>query len=410
MLSAILLSMTAVPFAVPAQQPPVPRPSDSPGSGSDVVVTGRRLSDTGAALTACLARHCPPDQDAQASMAHAENLFVAGRYGEARDTLRASLSRNRRFAKTYPVPVADLWRSEAHVSIHLGEADDYRSGELRSLDALRAGLPADDPRIVGQEIEVADSLAHLGKADAAISVYRGVARRARAMNLPVIEGYGLLRIATLYTALATAENGSLFRSEAMRAIRAISATTDPKLAPFREVASFLAAWIDAQEGDSRAADQLIASYRNKATTRPILMFAPPIEQNANERAFAGGEVAHGQAGEPGEGNWVDISFWIRPDGTVGDAGVLRAGPHLDRSWLKPVLTALSHRRYAPLALDKLDPGLLRVERYTRTNYAIPGGRSTGTRLRTREGFPRIEMLDLTEEAPSQTTKAAGATS
>jgi hypothetical protein len=51
-----------------------------------IVVTGASLAETGRRLAGCLARHCPPDEDIAATLAHAENLFVAGDYRQAHAT------------------------------------------------------------------------------------------------------------------------------------------------------------------------------------------------------------------------------------------------------------------------------------------------------------------------------------
>jgi hypothetical protein len=68
-------------------------PADDPAK--PIIVTGKRISDTKAALDACLARHCPANEDIDATLAHAEALFVLGRYRDARTTLLGSLRRNK---------------------------------------------------------------------------------------------------------------------------------------------------------------------------------------------------------------------------------------------------------------------------------------------------------------------------
>ncbi|MBY0520751.1 MAG: hypothetical protein K2P79_10030, partial [Sphingomonas sp.] len=72
-LSALLAATAICPAA--ARQAPV----------NDVVVTGQRLSETERALKACIARKCPVEEDIAATLRHAENLFVAGRYQQARN-------------------------------------------------------------------------------------------------------------------------------------------------------------------------------------------------------------------------------------------------------------------------------------------------------------------------------------
>jgi hypothetical protein len=75
----VALTLGASAALATAQQAPAPAAANSPPT-RDVVVTGVRLKDTEAALKACIARKCPPKEDIDATMAHAENEFVAGDY------------------------------------------------------------------------------------------------------------------------------------------------------------------------------------------------------------------------------------------------------------------------------------------------------------------------------------------
>ena len=42
--------------------------------GRDIVVTAQSADDTRRALEACLARHCPPDEDMRLTLAHADKI------------------------------------------------------------------------------------------------------------------------------------------------------------------------------------------------------------------------------------------------------------------------------------------------------------------------------------------------
>ena len=97
--------------------------------------------------------------------------------------------------------------------------------------------------------------------------------------------------------------------------------------------------------------------------------------------------------------WVDISFWITPDGKVTDAGVLRQSASLSGDWVKPIVVAVAGRRYAPLVTGPNELGLLRVERFT---YTARWANGTGTHLRVREPTPHIETLDLSRDPPAKT--------
>ena len=67
-----------------------------------IVVTGLRIQDYRDRLAACLARNCPPNEDADATLALAEAYFLNGDYVEGRQAVQASLGRNRDEARGYP--------------------------------------------------------------------------------------------------------------------------------------------------------------------------------------------------------------------------------------------------------------------------------------------------------------------
>ena len=380
-------------------------PRDTPTG--DVVVTGIRLDDSAAAHKSCIERHCPPGQDIAATLAHAENLFVAGDYHAARQTLGRAIGRDKRFAASYPVPVSQLLRANANVALHLGESDGYRIGTIDVVAALKAGLPGDDPRIMAAQVEVGDSFARVGRFDAAISAYRGVERHAHDRGLSILEGHARLRIAVLYVALAL-EAPQDYGADARRAIGAITDSSDAKLANFVLAAKVLRARLASKAGDASAIDHLVADFRGSVGTTPVLLYSPSIR--LPERAFrtadaqlvgtdansliaisSGSELAR-RASYDFEGQWVDVGFWVSPNGKVSDPAVLRQSAHLAGDWVRPIMTAVSARRYATLALDPADPGIFRVERYSFTSFWESD--KTGTHLRTRSTTPRIEILDL----------------
>lgn len=148
-------------YLLPALLLAAPAQAQEKADGSEIVVTGKRLSDTQKALEDCLKRNCPPNEDIDATLAHAENLFIAGEYADARATARKSISRNDRHAEAYPVPVSDLYRVHSRVSAHLGEGGDYERSTFAIKRALKEGLPDDDVRILGADFEVAGMQAAL---------------------------------------------------------------------------------------------------------------------------------------------------------------------------------------------------------------------------------------------------------
>ncbi len=392
----------------PAAAQDADRPPADTGAANNapIVVYGESLADSARSLQDCIARKCPPDKDIAATLRHAENQFVAGDYRNARKTLLASRARNQRFSKTFPIDVASLLRANSRIAAHLGEGEAYRIGALDALSALKAGLPADHPRVLGARIEVGDSLARFGRIQAAEQEYRSVARRAGELGLSTIEGYGLLRIAAMYATLSESDSGT-YRPAAKRALEALINSGNPKLAVFANAGRVIQARLDFKNGDRRAVDTLIAGYQaQSADLTPTLLYAPPIERFSSGRSGAGADGSFGSnsalsklAVNNFEDQWVDIGFWVAPDGKVTDAGILRESEKFSGDWTPAILASINGRRYAPIALEQGNPGIFRVERYT---YTSRWTTNTGSRIRVREPDAQIEMLDLSPNAPKAT--------
>ena len=400
MIAAIAL-VTATPLLAQEVQ--------SPSPGTDIIVTAQPLRQTERALQACIKRHCPVDEDVAATLQHAENQFVSGDYKDARTTLLASLSRNKKADKEYPVLVASLYRANGRVAAHLGEGDSYRLSTISSLDALRAGLPETDERVIAQRVEVGDMFANFSRYEAAADVYKKVVRQAHAGNFPSIEGPTRLRLANLK--VRQAQQSTLSSNVAIEAIAeldSIAQDSNPAMAPYRFVAKLLKARLYARHGDSKPFDALIAELRTRpAMSSPVLLDAKAIDlddrtqirksldQNTLSSQSMSADIPNGEFDD----QWVDISFLIKADGTVVDPDVIRESKDPLGPWSKAVMESIKSRRYAPLTLAPNEPGLLRVERYTYTSTIQDV--VTGSRMRTRGTTPRIEMLDLTSE-PSST--------
>lgn len=369
------------------------------GKEAPIIVYGESLAESARRLNDCIARGCAPDQDIAATLRHAENQFVAGDYLNARRTLIASRSRNKRFSKTYPVDVANLLRANSRVAAHLGEGEAQFAGALDTVSALKAGLPEDHPRVLGAQVELGDTYARFGRISEAEKQYRSVARRANELGLPRIEGQVLLRIAAMYTFLAESDPAT-YRYSAKRALDGLANNADPDLLPFAGAARVLKARLAFRNGDSSVIDALIASYQAQAPNMtPTLLYAPKIDLAASPRT-TNLNIDNGFSSALGrlpvhnvDDQWVDIGFWVAPDGRVTDAAVLRESKKYSNSnpWVKPILTSIEGRRYAPIALDPSDPGIFRVERYTYTSRYTD---ITGSRIRQRSIEPRIEFLDL----------------
>ncbi|MFM5947832.1 MAG: hypothetical protein ACKOPM_01180 [Novosphingobium sp.] len=379
----------------------------TPALAQDIVVKGKPVSETAAELAACLKRNCPPDEDIKASLAHAENLFVSGDYETARHTLRASMGRNRKHGKAYPVQVSDLLRANSRVAEHMGEVSDYQHSTIAMRDTLRTGFGKDDFRTLVAEVEVGDSRAKLGFPEEAEKIYRDIERRALATQQYRVASFARLRLATVARNRFDQAPNAVNRKEFEKRVAVLTDNPLPDSPEFALAGKVLRAKTDRKHGSTASTDALIAEFAAKGgASRPVLLFSEPLVRNdPDSGALPGGVTRTRTAASTGMtnryGQWVDIGFWIGKDGKVSDVEVLRSAGSSD--WAKPVLGNIAKRIYAPLkAEDQSAPGFYMVERYTLTARVTDD--DTGTRLRTREAVPRIERLDLTEEtaeAPKQ---------
>lgn len=366
-----------------AAAPACAQDESSAADGQTIVVTGRPIDESRRALAQCLARKCPPDEDIDATLAHAENLFVAGDYKAARHTTLASIGRNRRHAKAYPVPVADLYRSNGRIAAHLGEGNSYESSTNAVARSLRAGLPDSDLRLVAAELEKAEMYASLGRIERARQIYAQMQREALRLGRGEIAANIRLRAAWLHQL----EGNEAFARAALKEIAA-DRTLAAKLP--RAAALVLLARLDRRRGKPVASDALVRELR-EVSDRQVLLFSPPVDTPTN--AAAVGVVGSSLRRMPMqrfEKQWVDVSFRISPEGRVSDVEMLRSQGSTD--WAGPVLRAIAGRVYSPASGSE---GQRRVERYSLTS--LQDYTTTGTHLRQRSPQARIEMLDLTAE-------------
>lgn len=398
--------------------------SDQPnGYDKPIIITGIRTSDLKATLAKCIERKCPPDQDIAASTALAEQEFIEGHYRDARTTLKSSLGRNKGYAKQYPEPVAKLFRADSRIAAHMGAGDEYRIETFAVVSALKAGIPSDDARVLAAEVEVGDMFARTDQIDAAVQKYHAIAERAAKANQPYVEGMARLRVVALYTQIASQnrQNYIAYAGPARAAAGDLAGNRDPRLKPFGTAGDLLVKRLAAKNGDKAAVDQLIAAYVIAGTgkqNQPVVLFSPPMKGIGDlyDGSIPGVVWTKINDGEL-IGQWVDISFWVKPDGTVDDVDVLRGGvgalvgprkvnPHFDDIWTVPIVQQIKGRRYAPLAGDPNGPGMMRVERYTLTAWLVGGVGASGKGSRIQNsGTPRVEMLDLSVDPPS--TPATG---
>lgn len=357
-----------------------------------IVVTARPLEETAKALADCLARNCPPDEDIKATLAHAENQFVGGDYKAARQTLLKSVGRNGDEAKSYPVPLSDLYRANGRIAAHLGERESFQFSALSSRNALKAGLPDDDWRVLSSTMEVGDMRLKLGYPDEALRIYGEVGEKARAKGWTAMVWATQVRTALIHLA----SDSSGLKARGRRQLEDLAKTEGNDARSLRLAAKVLLARTGRKEGREAETEALIAEYAAQGgAARPTLVYAEPIKQpGAVEEGMRTNSLAK-MAMDSYDDRWADVGFWITPDGRVNEIEVLRSSGKGD-DWMKPVIKSLTSRRYAPLKAEPGDPGFYMVERYTLTAFWED---RLGTRIRQRGRDPRIERIDMTVEQP-----------
>lgn len=384
-MSAMLQSMLLAAGIAVAQPPPA-----EPGT---IVVTAQRLPDYRAALAACLARHCPPNEDIDATLALGEALFLQGEYGEARNAIRASISRNRREARNYPEPVSDLYRAGTRVAEHLGRDGEAEFYVYRILDALRAGLPVEDHRHFTARLEIVRSLAGLGRVDTARRELRRLVDVARAGGREDVANLAELR--TLWLDYLESPYG-LARGRLIE----MSRWTEPERRLLSYGAKVMLIRIYSREGDDRRADAIIAEMARDGDAPRQLLYSPAFglgQQNHPGADLQRQDAVYNRGlmtdnlterlTDTFEDKWIDVGFWVQADGRVDDLQLLRRGRGAG-GWEGPLLDSIGGRRYSPS-----DRPTYRLERYSYTSTLH--NTATGSHIPDRSPRARIEYLDLT---------------
>ncbi|MBB4098422.1 hypothetical protein [Sphingomonas kyeonggiensis] len=372
-------------MALIASAPAWAQENSTQDGNTTIIVTGNPLSETAKRLRACLERHCPPNEDIDASLAHAENQFLEGDYRNARATLAASHGRNAQYAKQYPIEVSDLDRAYGRLTNMNGRPDDGRILQIGALDTLKGGFEAGDARILDQRLMTGDEFIHTGRITAATDVYRKVEKQAREAGHLRVMANAMLRPATLFTALSAIDSG--YRTPARAAISRLERTTEPELAAFRVAAQLLRARLAATTGDDDDLEKTLQKLAGEGFTYPVLVYEEPSFRNG---PFTG-VAARGLDTNP---EWIDLRFKIDASGRVHDVDELRRSPQISNDWPKYIFRTLPKRRYVPLKLPAGSDGMVRVERFT---LVFDAQSNTGSNMQTRSTKGRLVSLDLTPD-------------
>lgn len=350
----------------------------------EVIVTGVRLADLKRSLDDCLATKCAPSEDIVRSLAYANGQFVAGDYEGSRRTLRAARGRNGRYAKSLPVEVANLHRAGATMSGLSGLLDAERSTLFDMLDALKAGLPSSDARILLGRLEIADAHARAGRINDALPRYEAIMRRAQGASLPVVGAVAQFHRAVLLA--AAADRVPAYIEGARIAQRDIVQTTDPRLAPFRNGARLLLAGNLRDTTRRHAALEAgMAQMEPVALDKPLLVYAPRIDLEPDQFGAAEGTKTL----------WIDVDYTILPNGKVADVHPIGRSEQFEQQWADAVATMVAQRRYMPMLRPDGDVGTERKERFS---FVSDVKIDTGTHVMTRSPYRRIVTTDLSAGA------------
>ena len=352
----------------------------------DIIVSGKRLDE---AYQACVEQGCPPLRDAQVSIAFAEQQFRQGAYQRARRTLAAAVARNKQNAAIAPKPVAALYEAYATVSLHDGEMDVFKKAVGGQVRTLRENLPRDDPAVTAAAFATGDMWLALRDGRTAELSYRAVERQALADGNATLAMLATLRRAEL----ANARNDPAGAARLLAEAEARPAATDPAL---RSVSRVVRLRLAAQRADDGQVDRLVREIGHDTTTRPVLIWGPPYEPTAEAAArdaaakFDLRNPVSARSSDVGSIQWVDIGFWIKPDGKTDDAEILRGSR--STGWAGYLVKQVSARRYPGTDGAAGARGVYRVERFSlRGTYQTP----TGSLINRRAGPGELEVLDLT---------------
>jgi hypothetical protein len=399
-----LLLLPSSPLLAQQEQAPQEQPT--------IVVTGQRIQDLRDALARCLARHCPPNEDADATLALAEGLFLNGDYRDGREAVGASLRRNRDEARGYPEPVSDLYRAHARLSRHLGEYQDSRRSAYGILSALQEGIAQEDHRHFTARLEISEQLMQSGNFPSARRELEQLAGVARAAGREDVATVAELRILWFQNIVDPT-------SRARGQLEEMARLTAPAERMRANGARLLLARLYRAEGNSARADALLAEVGRAGASGASrrLLFSPPYQLQVtdpvavrdtvdsagmNSGPMAGGnfQVANvlSSLSDNFEDKWIDVGYWITPDGRVSGFEILRN--HNDPDWADPLIVSIRGRIYTAAA----EP-TYRLERYT---YTAGYRELTGSHIRRRTRAARVETLDLTtNDAPPPPEPSGG---
>lgn len=354
-----------------------------------ITVTATRLEDLATAAKRCEQYGCAPREDIAVSVAYGSALFDAGKYLDAKRWLAAAVGRNKHSARAEPLAVSQLYTAQATLAAHEGDQRTVRRATWASRNVITdsAGLPA--AARLNAEFRLADWQLRAGETNEAQSRFAAIAADAAAAGYPALAGLAELRRAIALHALNR-------RSDSRALLESLATRSSPGTDDVRRAALALAARLAFIIGDTAAADGYVARLAEIAPgPEPVLVSSQQLPSPTAQQATDGFSPVFIDRGPQSSAlaglRWVDIGFWIKPDGSVDDAAILRGSPRL--GWAQPLLGSIGARRYSA----STGTGSYRVERYTLTaDYSTP----VGSLIRRRGANPRFEMMEMSAEPPA----------
>ena len=389
-----VLALLGAAVAVPSPPPVDAAVIDDAGM---ITVTAARLTDLASAAADCARSQCPTRTDVAVTVSYASALFDAGNYLDAKRLLAAGVDRLRWAVRAEPVAISTLYQAQASLAMHEGDQDTTRAATWASRNALSNDL-ADAPGAralarLSAEFRLADWQLRTGDRVGAEARYAAIAAQAASGGQQQLADVATLRRAQVLDSLDR-------RTESRAILETLAARPDAASGDVRRAALASAARMASAVHDTAAADGFIA--RLAALPRgaePFLLSEPklPVPGAPRDNEIDPvGAMDRGARGADMLGlRWVDIGFWIRPDGRVDDVTIMRSSPRPD--WARPLLGQVGGRRYAAFAADGADgQGRYRIERYTLTaDYDTPVGSLVRRRLKNK----RYEMAEMTGATP-----------
>jgi len=358
-------------------------PAAPPAPSNEIVVRGRSLDALRADLARCVAARCPIREDVIASVRVGEALFRQARYAQSRAVLQEAIRRDRDRATQDPFAMAGLYEATATVAQHDGEQAVQGTVTAARVRLLKDQVGADKPATLRAELDWIDFLSGRQPLVATDDAYRTFAKRAQAAGQPDLAALATLRLASLLARQGQSRT-------AARLLDGIATGPAPIAGGIR-IAAY-AVKLRFSRGDARegAMRDYRAALGRLPQPDPVLVAAPPppLPADVADLDYFNRLDNRTHAEDYLNAQWADVSFAVRPDGTVGEPEVLRGT--LAKGDAAAVLKNVAARSYAPF-----DPGTgdrYRLERWTLTaDYSTP----TGSLIRRRLRNPHYVSLDIT---------------